>query len=68
MKFYYIANEALDRTSVQAIHVDEICRALTELGHDVTLYAPRSDGFTADGYRTSFLEVPDALADRKSVV
>lgn len=62
MKFYYIANEALDRTSVQAIHVDEICRALAELGHDVTLYAPKSDGFTAQGYRTSFLEVPDALA------
>jgi glycosyltransferase involved in cell wall biosynthesis len=62
MKFYYIANEALDRTSVQAIHVDEICRALAELGHDVTLYAPRSGGFTAAGYRTAFLEVPDALA------
>lgn len=62
MKFYYIANEALDHTSVQAIHVDEICRALTALGHDVTLYAPRSDRFAPAGYRTSFLEVPDALA------
>ena len=62
MKFYYIANEALDRTSVQAIRVDEICRALTALGHDVTLYAPRSDDFTPPGYRTSFLGVPEALA------
>jgi glycosyltransferase involved in cell wall biosynthesis len=62
MKFYYIANEALDRTSVQAIHIDEICRALAGLGHDVTLYAPRSDDLTPAGYRTSFLDVPDALA------
>lgn len=62
MKFYYIANEALDGTSVQAIHVDEVCRALTALGHDVTLYAPRSESFSPSGYRTSFLDVPEALA------
>jgi glycosyltransferase involved in cell wall biosynthesis len=61
MKFYYIANETLDRTSVQAIHVDETCRALSAAGHEVTLYAPWSTGLASSGYRTSFLEVPDTL-------
>jgi glycosyltransferase involved in cell wall biosynthesis len=63
MKFYYIANEALDHTSAQAIHIDEICRGLTSHGHDVTLYAPRSDRFEAPNeYASSFFDVPDALA------
>jgi glycosyltransferase involved in cell wall biosynthesis len=63
MKFCYIANEALDRTSAQAIHIDEICEALARLNHEVTLYAPQPEGFhNSKSYASVFLKVPESAA------
>jgi glycosyltransferase involved in cell wall biosynthesis len=63
MKFYYIAGDVLDPESAQAIHIDEVCRALKRSGHAVTLYAPRRAGVEVPkSYETRFLTVPDVLS------
>src|SRR5215208_4465369 len=63
MKLCYIASEALDQTSAQAIHIDETCEALARLNHEVTLYAPRAEGFyPSKTYDSVFLKVPESAA------
>ena len=45
MKFSYITDEILDSSSVEATHVDEVCKNLYHMGHAVKLYAPPTKTF-----------------------
>jgi len=51
MRIFYITDIVLDDHSAPSIHIDAICTHLEKLGHDVTLYAPRAQGFTRCPYR-----------------
>ncbi len=62
MTIYYITNEILDDSSVETIHIDEICKQLASLGHAVTLYAPKTDTFSSPhGYRLKSITTPRFL-------
>lgn len=45
MRIFYITDLVLDDRSAPSIHVDALCTQFAKLGHEVTLYAPRVEGF-----------------------
>lgn len=48
MKFFYITDEQMDNRLAETIHIHEICTNLSDLGHDVRLYAPETATFHFD--------------------
>lgn len=49
MKIFYITDELLNDHSAEGVHVDQICKNLTVLSHNVTLYSPAENSFKKSG-------------------
>jgi glycosyltransferase involved in cell wall biosynthesis len=62
MIIYYVTDERLQRSSVESVHVHEVCKNLAALGHTVTLFAPQSSAFQSDFFTQSgsytFVQIP----------
>lgn len=67
MNIYYITDELLEGSSVETVHIREVCKNFVALGHTVTLYAPAIKGVSREnfqptnGYRTNYISTPRFL-------
>ena len=59
MRIFYVTDIRPDPTSVQTVHVDEVCKQFVKDGHIVTVFIPGSSSHLGDTpYKTRYFHVP----------